>query len=84
MHRAEQMPIRAIARYRGNSRNTVRWALKSEAALKYQREPKGPVVDAVEPQSREPLQRFPEVPAMLIVNGSAGVRLLWGAPSAGA
>lgn len=38
LHRAEQMPIRAIARHLGISRNTVRRALNSEAAPKYQRE----------------------------------------------
>ena len=60
LHRAEQMPIRAIARHLGISRNTVRRALNSEAA------PEGSIVDAVEPQIRELLQRFPEMPATVI------------------
>ncbi|MFI9825561.1 IS21 family transposase [Streptomyces sp. NPDC052013] len=66
LHRAEQMPIRAIARHLGISRNTVRRALKSETAPKYQRKPKGSIVDAVEPQIRELLQKFPEMPATVI------------------
>lgn len=37
LHRAEQMPIRAIARHLGISRNTVRRALASDAVPKYQR-----------------------------------------------
>jgi transposase len=60
LHRAEQMPIPAIARRLGISWDTVRRALKSEEAPKYQREPEGSIVDAVEPPIRELLQRFPE------------------------
>ncbi|MET8325755.1 helix-turn-helix domain-containing protein [Streptomyces sp. NPDC005181] len=41
LHRAEHMPIQAIARQLGISRNTVRQVLSSEAAPKYQRKPKG-------------------------------------------
>jgi hypothetical protein len=44
LHRAEQMPVRAIAR------NTVRRAIADDAPPKYQRAPKGSIVDAVEPQ----------------------------------
>jgi transposase len=49
LHRSEQMPIQAIARHLGISRNTVRRALAGSAPPKYQREPRGSIVDAVEP-----------------------------------
>ncbi len=66
LHRAEQMPVRAIARKLGISRNTVRRAIADDAPPKYQRAPKGSIVDAVEPQIRELLERWPEMPATLI------------------
>jgi helix-turn-helix resolvase-like protein len=66
LHRSEQMPIRAIARHLGVSRNTVRRALAGNAPPKYQRESRGSIVDAVEPQIRELLQKFPEMPATVI------------------
>ncbi|WP_031488144.1 IS21 family transposase [Streptomyces bicolor] len=66
LHRAEQMPIRAIARHLGISRNTVRRALTSDAAPKYRRAPRGSIVDAVEPEIRDLLKRFPEMPATVI------------------
>jgi transposase len=72
LHRAEKMPIRAIARHLGISRNTVRRALASDAVPKYQRATKGSIVDEFEPQIRELLQRFPEMPATVI-----GERIGW-------
>ncbi|GAA2634997.1 hypothetical protein GCM10010307_30820 [Streptomyces vastus] len=51
LHRAEQMPVRAIA---------------DDAPLKYQRAPKGSIADAVEPQIRELLEQWPEMPATMI------------------
>ncbi len=41
LHRAEQMPIRAIARHLGISKNTVRRALASDRPPQYQRPAKG-------------------------------------------
>ncbi|SMD23231.1 sigma factor-like helix-turn-helix DNA-binding protein, partial [Kibdelosporangium aridum] len=63
LHRAEGLPIKAIARVLGVSRNTVRAALASDAPPKYVRQPKGSIVDAVEPRIRELLQAFPTMPA---------------------
>jgi hypothetical protein len=60
------MPVRAIARKLGNLRNTVRSAISDDAPPKYQRAPKGSVVDAVEPQIRELLEQWPEMPATVI------------------
>ena len=59
LHRAERMPIKAIARLLGISRNTVRAAIASDAPPKYERKPAGSVVDAVEPRIRELLQAYP-------------------------
>ncbi|PKW18698.1 helix-turn-helix protein [Saccharopolyspora spinosa] len=44
--RSEDMPIKAIARVLGISRNTVRAALASDAPPKYVRKPAGSIVDA--------------------------------------
>jgi transposase len=53
LHRAEGMPIKAIARTMGISRNTVRAAIASEVPPRYQRKPSGSAVDAFEPRIRE-------------------------------
>jgi Helix-turn-helix domain of resolvase len=66
LHRAEQMPIKAIARVTGVSRNTVRRALAAEGPPRYQRPVRGSVVDAVEPQIRELLRVWPTMPATVI------------------
>jgi transposase len=66
LHRSEQMPIRAIARQLGISRNTVRAALASDGPPKYERKPAGSIVDAVEPRIRELLQASPRMPATVI------------------
>lgn len=66
LYRAEQMPIRAIARKLGVGRNTVRRALESQGPPKYVRKPSGSIVDAVEPQIRELLQAWPDMPATVI------------------
>lgn len=60
LHRTEQMPARTIAR------NTVRRAIADDAPPKYQRAPKGSIVDAVEPRIRELLEQMPEMSATVI------------------
>ncbi|MEY9987988.1 transposase [Streptomyces sp. V4I8] len=66
LHRAEQMPIRAIARHLGISKNTVKRALAHDRPPKYERPAKGSVVDAVEVQIRELLRETPTMPATVI------------------
>ena len=66
LHRAEGVPVKAIARLLGISRNTVRAAIASDGPPKYVRRPAGSVVDAVEPRIRELLQAYPWVPATVI------------------
>lgn len=66
LRRSEGLPIRAIARVLGVSRNTVRAALASAAPPKYERKPAGSIVDSVEPRIRELLQAFPTMPATVI------------------
>jgi transposase len=66
LHRAEQMPVKAIVRVMGVSRNTVRAAIASDRPPKYQRPRKGSIVDAVEPRIRELLRAYPAMPATVI------------------
>ena len=66
LHRAEGMPVRAIARQLGLGRNTVRRALAAEGPPRYRRPPKGSAVDAVEPQIRELLSAWPGMPVPVI------------------
>ena len=58
LHRAERMPIKAIARVMGCSKNTVKTALA--ATGRRRRESDRSVVDEVEPRIRELLQAYPE------------------------
>jgi transposase len=79
LHRAEDMPIKAIARVMGCSRNTVRAALAAEGPPKYVRRPAGSVVDAVEPRIRELLAVYPTMPATVIaerIGWSRGLTVL--------
>jgi transposase len=66
LRRAEGLSIRAIARVRGVSRNTVRNALKADGPPRYQRQPGGSIVDTAEPRIRELLQTYPRMPATVI------------------
>lgn len=66
LHRAEGMPVKEIVRTLGVARNTVRAALASDGPPKYVREPRGSLVDAVEPRVRELLHAFPRLPATVI------------------
>src|ERR1700677_4615263 len=60
------MPIKAIARTLGISRNTVRSALESDGPPRYERRPAGSAVDAFEPRIRELLAAYPTMPATVI------------------
>jgi transposase len=66
LYLAEQMPIKAIARRLGLSRNTVRNAVRSVQPPRYVRAPKGSIVDVVEPRVRALLKEFPDMPATVI------------------
>lgn len=66
MHRADGMPIKAIVRKTGVSRNAVRRALAAEEPPRYERAGKGSLVDGVEPQIRALLAEWPTMPATVI------------------
>ena len=51
LHRAEGMAIKAIARVKRISKNTVKAALAADGPPKYERAPGGSVVDEVDPRS---------------------------------
>jgi transposase len=60
------MPIKAIARHLGISKNTVKRALASDDPPRYSRPPRGSAVDAFEPAIRELLAAWPLMPATVI------------------
>jgi len=66
LHRAEAMPIKAIARLLGVSKNTVKAAMASSGPPRYERAPRGSIVDAVEPRLHELLHSWPDMPATVI------------------
>ena len=66
LHRAEGVPIKAIARRLGVARNTVRAALASDAPPSYQRAGKQSLVDAAEPEVRKLLMLDARMPATVI------------------
>jgi transposase len=66
LHRGEGMPIKAIPRVMGCSKNTVRAALRSSGPPSYRRPAVGSAVEAVEPRIRELLQAWPTMPATVI------------------
>jgi transposase len=66
LHRAEKMPIKAIVRMLGVSKNTVRRALRSGEPPRYERQGPGSVVDAAEPRIRLLLKDYPTMPATVI------------------
>src|SRR5215468_148377 len=68
LHRAEGLPIKAIARTLGVSRNTVRAAIAGEGPPKYVRKPGGSIVEAAEPRIRELLRAYPRMPATVIAD----------------
>jgi transposase len=66
LHRGEGMAVKAIARQLGVARNTVRSAIRSQEAPKYQRETPGSAVDVFEPAIRQLLAATPTMPATVI------------------
>jgi transposase len=66
LHRAEGMPIKQVARVMGCSKNTVKRALAADGPPRYERMPRGSIVDAVEPRIRELLAAWPTMPATVI------------------
>ena len=76
LHRAEGVPMKAIARQLGVGRNTVRRALAADEPPKYQRAAKGSIVDEVEAQIRELLAEVPTMPATVIAQRIGWTRSL--------
>lgn len=66
LHKSEMLGVKTIARRLGLARNTVRAAIRSDAPPKYERNRRGSIVDAVEPEIRVLLAEFPEMPATVI------------------
>lgn len=66
LHRAERMPIKAIARVMGCSKNTVKAAIRAQGPPSYARAGRGSLVDEVEPRIRELLQATPTMPATVV------------------
>jgi transposase len=76
LRRAEQMPVKAIARVMGVSKNTVKRALADDGPPRYARTPRGSIVDGVEPRIRELLQAWPTMPATVIAERIGWTRSL--------
>jgi transposase len=76
LHRAEGMPIKAVARVMGVSKNTVKRALAADGPPRYERTPRGSIVDAVEPMIRELLRAWPRMPATVIAERIGWTRSL--------
>jgi transposase len=77
LHRAEQLPIKQVARVMGCSKNTVKRALAAAAPPQYQRRAGGgSVVDAVGPRIRELLQAWPAMPATVVAERIGWTRSL--------
>lgn len=72
LHRAEGMPIKAIARQLGLARNTVRAAIASDVPPRYERAPAGSIVEPFVPGIEALLREFPTMPASVI-----GQRIGW-------
>src|SRR5215471_8974974 len=63
---ADGVPQRQVARQLGIGRSTVARAVASDAPPKYERRPVTTSFDAFEPQVRELLAEFPEMPATVL------------------
>lgn len=81
LHRAERVSISEIARVMGVSRNTVKAALRSDGAPKYQRAQSSTLADEFEPRIRELLKSVPTMPATVVaerIGWPHGIRTLSG------
>ncbi len=81
LYRAEGLPIKVIARMLGVARNTVRSAIASDGAPRYERQAAGSIVDEVEPRIRELLAVYPRMPATVIaerIGWTRSIRVLSG------
>src|SRR3954470_9077027 len=76
LHRAEGVSIKEIARRLGLARNTVRAALRADAAPSRERGPRRSLVDRVEPQVRALLAEHPKMPATVIAERIGWTRSL--------
>jgi transposase len=76
LHRAEQLPIKQIARVMGCSKNTVKRALAAQGPPRYERALPGSIVDPAEPRIRELLQAWPMMPATVIAERIGWTRSL--------
>lgn len=76
LYLSERMPIKAIARRLGLSRNTVRAAARSVMPPRYVRTGSGSIVDAAEPQVRALLKEFSQMPATVIAERIGWTRSL--------
>ena len=68
LRRAEGLPIAAIARLLGVSRNTVKAALASDGPPRYVRAAQPGLADGFEPRIRELLKLYPQMPATVIAD----------------
>ena len=66
LHKAEQLSIKEIVRQTGHARNTVREALRSDAAPKYSRDSMGSSVNAYEAEIRRLLKATPTMPGTVV------------------
>ncbi|MGH7734259.1 MAG: IS21 family transposase [Gemmatimonadales bacterium] len=66
LHRSEHLPIKAVARKLGISKNTVRRALRAEEVPRYRRPPRGSIADEAEPLIREQLALCATMPATVV------------------
>ena len=76
LSRSEGLSIKEITRQMGVARNTVRTALRSDTPPAYRREPRGSIVDAVEPEIRRLLMATPRMPATVIAERIGWARSL--------
>jgi transposase len=74
--RAEGMPVKAVARVMGVSKNTVKRALAADGPPRYERPRRGSIVDPVEPRIRELLAAWPTMPATVIAERVGWTRSL--------
>ena len=77
LHRREGLPLKAIVRVPGISRNTVRAAIASDGTPTYERTPAGSIVDEFQPRIRELLRSYLRMPAKVIAERIGWERALF-------